>query len=207
MKPGVFSQLYIHLVFAVANHECLLKNKDHNEIIFKYVSGIITNRRNKSIIVNGIDDHIHIFTGLNPANCISDLVADIKRSSSIFINSNKWFYGTFAWQEGYGAFSYSRSEIDAVYKYIQNQETHHRQISFKTEYTGLLRNFEIGYDEKYLFQFFEQCNPYRVVILFLISNATIIPALQAGEKDNRIKIHLFTINNVSWNNLVEVELL
>ena len=155
MKPGVFTQLYVHVVFAAANRECLLKNRERNEEIFKYISGIITNLKNKSIIVNGINDHIHILIGLNPANSISDLVGDVKRSTSIFINDKKWFYGKFAWQEGYGAFSYNRSEIDAVYRYILEQETHHRRTTFKAEYTGLLQEFGIEYDAEYLFRFFE----------------------------------------------------
>jgi putative transposase len=155
MKPGVFSQLHIQIIFAVANRECLLRNPSRNEETFKYISGIITKTKNKSIIVNGFEDHIHFLIGLNPTASISDLVGDIKRSSSIFINSKKWFTGHFSWQEGYGAFSYSRADVDSVFKYIQNQTDHHKRKSFKNEYEDLLREFGIEYDEKYLFRFSE----------------------------------------------------
>ena len=153
MKPGVFSQLYIHLVFAVQGRQRLLNNQGHKNEVYQYISGIITNMKNKSIIVNGVSDHIHIFIGLNPAFSISQIVADIKRSSSLFINDKKWFAGKFSWQEGYGAFSYSKSQIDSVYNYIQNQEAHHKKKSFRKEYIALLEKFGIEYDEKYLFRF------------------------------------------------------
>ena len=122
MKPGVFSQLYVHIVFAVKYRERLL-TKDTREELFKYISGIITNRKHKVIIINGVADHIHILIGLNPNDKISDLVACVKRESSSFINEKKWFRGKFHWQDGYGAFSYSRSQLDHIYKYISNQES------------------------------------------------------------------------------------
>ena len=103
MKPGVFTQLYVQLVFSVQYRECFLKERYRGEI-FKYISGIITNQKHKSIIVNGVDDHVHILVGLNPNISISDLVHDIKRNSSLFINRKPWFRDKFGWQEGYGAF-------------------------------------------------------------------------------------------------------
>ncbi len=154
MKPGVFTQLYVQIVFAVENKQCLLRNKEYNEQIFKYISGTITNLKNKSIIVNGIEDHIHIFLGLHHTLSISDLVGTIKKSSSSFINENKWFYGKFSWQDGYGAFTYSRSQIEDVFRYIKNQEEHHKKTTFKEEYIMLLEKFGIEYNEKYLFTFF-----------------------------------------------------
>jgi len=154
MKPGVFTQLYIHLVFAVRYRERLLRKEIRSEV-FKYVSGIITNRKHKSIIVNGVFDHIHILIGFNPIDKISDLVGCIKKESSVFINSKGWFNGKFHWQDGYGAFSYSRSQLDRVYNYILNQEQHHRKKSFKEEYVGLLEKFAIEYDDKFLFEFFD----------------------------------------------------
>ena len=117
MKPGVFTQLYVHLVFAVKYRERLLKENYRPEL-FKYISGIITKKNHKSIIINGMEDHIHILIGLNPKESISTLISDIKRSSSVYINSNNWFPGKFAWQEGYGALSYSRSQLDNIYQYI-----------------------------------------------------------------------------------------
>lgn len=154
MKPGAFTQLYVHIVFAVKYRERMLVNEIREEL-FKYISGIITNRKHKAIIINGVADHIHILIGLNPNDKISDLVACIKRESSSFINEKKFFRGKFHWQEGYGAFSYSRSQLDDVYKYILNQEAHHKRRTFREEYVELLKRFEIKYDEKYLFDFFE----------------------------------------------------
>jgi REP element-mobilizing transposase RayT len=134
----------------------LLRNKEYNEQIFKYISGTVTNLKNKSIIVNGVEDHIHIFIGLHHTLSISELVGTIKKSSSSFINDKKWFYGKFSWQDGYGAFTYSRSQIEKVYQYIQNQEDHHKKTTFRKEYITLLEKFGIEYDEKYLFTFFER---------------------------------------------------
>lgn len=154
MKPGAFTQLYVHLIFAVKYRERLLAKEMRDEL-FKYISGIISNRKHKVIIINGMADHIHILIGLNPNDKLSDLVACIKKESSSFINNKKWFRGKFHWQDGYGAFSYSRSQLDVIYKYISNQEAHHKKRTFHEEYVGLLKKFEIKFDEKYLFNFFE----------------------------------------------------
>lgn len=153
MKPGVFTQLYIQLVFSPKNREALL-HKEFREQLWPYLSKTISNLDNKPIIINGMADHVHIFLGLNPKMSISDLVRDLKRSSSLWINEQKWFPGTFSWQDGYGAFSYGRSQLDDVYKYILNQEEHHKKRNFKEEYTALLRLFEVEFEEKYLFEFF-----------------------------------------------------
>ncbi len=153
MKPGVFTQLYTQLVFAPKYRERLLKKEIQPEV-FNYISGIITNRKHKSIIINGMLDHIHILIGLNPNDKISDLVGTIKKSSSTFINEKDWFRGKFHWQDGYGAFSYGKSQLDNVYNYIKDQEIHHKKSSFRDEYIALLKRFEIEYDEKYLFNFF-----------------------------------------------------
>lgn len=154
MKPGVFTQLYVHIVFAVKYRERLL-TKEMRDKLFKYISGIITNRKHKVIIINGVADHIHILIGLNPNDKISDLVGCIKRESSSFINEKKWFRGKFHWQDGYGAFSYSKSQLDDIYQYISNQDVHHKKRTFREEYLELLKRFEIKYDVKYLFDFFE----------------------------------------------------
>ncbi|MGQ9644419.1 MAG: IS200/IS605 family transposase [Ignavibacterium sp.] len=154
MKPGTFTQLYIHLVFVPKYRERLLTKEIRPEV-FSYISGIITNRKHKSIIINGMSDHAHILLGLNPDDKISDLVACIKRESSSFINQKDWFRGKFHWQDGYGAFSYGQSQLDKIYKYILNQELHHKKRSFREEYLELLKKFEIEFDEKYLFEFFE----------------------------------------------------
>jgi Transposase and inactivated derivatives len=154
MKPGTFTQLYIQLVFAPQNREALLIT-EYRPRIFSYMSRTITNLGHKSIIVDGMADHVHVFLGLNPKMSIFDLVRDVKRSSSLWINEQKWFRGTFAWQDGYGAFSYGRSQIDDVYKYINHQEEHHQKRSFREEYVELLKRFEVEFEDQYLFDFFQ----------------------------------------------------
>lgn len=125
------------------------------EELFQYVAGIFRNKDLKLIAIGGIADHIHILFGLKPSVAISDLVRDIKASSSSFINQRRFVRGRFRWQEGFGAFSYSRSQIDAVAKYVLNQEEHHKKRSFKDEYVSLLNRFEVDYDERYLFRWIE----------------------------------------------------
>lgn len=148
--PGTFSQIYIQIVFAV-KHRMPLLHKEWRGEVFKYIVGIIKSKEQKPIIVNGVEDHIHIFVGLRPSMSISDLVRDIKNNSTNFINERKWVEGRFSWQEGYGAFSYSHSQIQQVYDYILNQERHHRKSDFKEEYRELMKEFEISFEEKYLF--------------------------------------------------------
>jgi putative transposase len=151
---GTYSQIYIQYVFAVKGRENLL-HKSWREEVFKYMSGIITAKNQKSIIVNGVEDHVHVFVGLKPSMNISDLVRDIKNNSSNFINDNNFLKHKFSWQEGYGAFSYSYSAVTNVYNYIFNQEEHHRKKTFKEEYLEFLKDFEVEYDEKYLFDFLD----------------------------------------------------
>jgi REP element-mobilizing transposase RayT len=151
---GTFSQIYIQLVFAVKGRENLLQKPWRDEV-FKYISGIIKGKNQKPIIVNGVSDHVHVFVGIRPSMSISDLVRDIKNNSSNFINEHKFIKGKFSWQEGYGAFSYSHSQIKNVYEYIANQEEHHRKKTFKEEYLDFLHKFEIEYDEKFLFEWIE----------------------------------------------------
>lgn len=152
---GTFSQLYIQIVFAVKGRRNLIDKKWKDEL-YKYISGIITNKGHKSIIVNGVSDHIHIFVGLKPSIAISDLVRDIKNNSSNFINDKKFVESKFSWQEGYGAFSYAHSQIEQVYNYILNQEKHHQKQTFKEEYLEFLEKFQIEYNEKYLFEWIDE---------------------------------------------------
>lgn len=154
MKPGTFTQLYIQLVFAPKNREALFQ-KHHRIQLCGYIGQTIHNLGCKTIIVNAMPDHVHVFFGLKPDVSVSDLVRDVKRSSALWINQQNWFPGTFAWQDGYGAFSYSRSHINDVYSYIEKQEEHHQKKGFREEYLGLLRKFEIEFDERYLFDFFD----------------------------------------------------
>jgi len=154
MKPGTFTQMYVQLVFAVKNRDAVLHKGIRNRV-FEYVSGIISEMKHKSIIVNGVSNHVHILLGLNPSKSISDTVHDIKRSTSLFINNEKLCPGKFAWQEGYGGFTYSRSQLDNVYNYILNQEKHHNKKTFKEEYIQFLEKFKIEFDEKFLFDFLD----------------------------------------------------
>jgi REP element-mobilizing transposase RayT len=155
--PGTYSQLYIQIVFAVKGRENLIK-KEWRDELHKYISGIITGKGQKSIIVNGVADHVHCFVGLKPAMAISDLVRDIKNNSSKYVNENEWVKGKFSWQEGFGSFSYSHSHIDNVYRYILNQEQHHKKKTFKQEYLEFLEKFRIEYNEKYLFEWYDKEN-------------------------------------------------
>ncbi len=154
MKPDTFTQLYVHLIFAVQHRQYLL----HNPVaprVFEYMSGIVRDLKHKSIIVNGMPDHVHILLGLHPSISISDTVHDIKRGSSLWINQERMFRGKFAWQEGYGAFSYSRSQLNDVYHYIENQQEHHRRRTFREEYVDFLEKFALEYDAHYLFDFLD----------------------------------------------------
>lgn len=151
---GTFSQIYIQLVFAVSGRENLLLKKWRDEV-FKYMAGIIKEKNQKPIIVNGVSDHVHVFVGLRPSMSISDLARDIKNNSSNFINKKGYLKGKFSWQEGYGAFSYGHSQIDNVYQYIANQEVHHKKKTFKEEYRDFLQEFEIEFNEKYLFEWLD----------------------------------------------------
>jgi putative transposase len=157
MKPGTFTQMYVQLVFAVYRKENVLTPKVRPQI-FEYISGIITGMKHKSIIVNGVEDHVHILLGLTPSVSVSDTVHGIKRNSSLFINENKLVLGHFYWQEGYGAFSYSKSQIEDVYRYIQNQEVHHVRKSFREEYMTILNKYDGDFDPRYLFEFFDNTN-------------------------------------------------
>ena len=154
IMPGTFSQIYIQVVFAVKRRENLLQKPWRDEV-FKYMAGIIKEKNQKPIIVNGVTDHVHLFIGLKPVMSLSDLVRDVKINTTNFINDRKFLNTKFSWQEGYGAFSYSHSQLDTVYQYILNQEEHHKKKTFKAEYLELLEKFEIEYDEKYLFDWIE----------------------------------------------------
>ncbi|MCF2445068.1 IS200/IS605 family transposase [Dyadobacter sp. CY345] len=151
---GTFSQLYVQVVFAVQDRENLIRKEFRTEI-FEYIAGIIKGKNQKPIIVNGVGDHIHVFVGIRPSMSVSDLVRDIKNNSSNFINSKKFVKGKFSWQEGYGAFSYGQSQIESVFNYIKNQESHHQKQTFREEYLDMLVKFQVQYDDKYLFDWIE----------------------------------------------------
>lgn len=152
--PGTFSKIYIQVVFAVKGRENLIASAWKEEL-HKYVAGIVKAKEQKSIIVNGVADHIHCFIGLKPSVAVADIVRDVKNNSSKFINERGFIRGKFQWQEGYGAFSYSQSQVEQVYNYILNQEEHHEKQTFREEYIGLLNRFQIEHKEEYLFDWIE----------------------------------------------------
>jgi putative transposase len=154
MKPGTFTQIYVQLVFAVKNRETALR-KEIRPHVFKYMSGILTNQKHKSIIINGPSNHVHILLGLNPSISVSDTVHEVKRSSTLYINRERLCVERFSWQEGYGAFSYSRSQISDIYSYIENQEETHKIKTFQKEYVQYLNKREMEFDEQFLYEFWE----------------------------------------------------
>lgn len=151
---STFSQIYIQYVFAVKGRKNLLQKPWRDEV-FKYMAGIVKVKNQKPIIINGVADHVHVLVGLRPAMSVSDLVRDIKNGSTNFINEQGFLKGKFSWQEGYGAFSYAHSQINNVYRYIVNQEEHHRKNTFREEYIDFLRKFEVDYKENYLFDWLD----------------------------------------------------
>ena len=151
---NTYSQIYVQIVFAVKGRQNLIQ-KQNREELQKFITGIVTNRKQKMLAIFAMPDHIHILVGLKPNIAISDLVRDIKAGSSKFISDKKWLVNKFSWQEGFGAFSYSKSQINNVVKYILNQEEHHKKKSFKDEYLDFLKKFEIEYKEKYLFDWID----------------------------------------------------
>lgn len=148
---NTYTQIFIHLVFVVKGRQNLIPTENRDEL-FKYIAGIIKEKGHKLYIVNGMADHVHILIGYNPVEALSELMKEVKRCSSIFINNNNWVKGKFEWQSGYGGFSYSKSQIDKVYKYIENQEKHHKKRTFREEYIELLKKFDVRYDERYIFE-------------------------------------------------------
>ncbi len=148
-EMSTYTQLYIHIVFRVKNYQMSLP-KDSRTKIYKYMTGIIKNLGHKPITINGVSDHCHILVGMNPEKTISDLVKEVKRSSTNFINEKKLVRGKFYWQDGYGAFSYSRSQLEPLINYIKNQEEHHKKKTFREEYVEILDKFGIEYDAKWI---------------------------------------------------------
>jgi putative transposase len=148
---NTYHQIYIQTVFAVKYRRAVIE-KEWKSTLFGVIGNLINDVNCKTIIVNGIEDHVHCFIGLRPAVSVSELMKTVKAKSSKYINDHSLTPERFEWQEGYGVFSYSRSHIDRIYKYIQNQEEHHRKQSFRQEYVDLLNEFGVDYDEQYIFQ-------------------------------------------------------
>jgi REP element-mobilizing transposase RayT len=148
---NTYTQIYIHVVFAVEGRQNLIK-PEYNDELQKYITGIVSGQKQKLIAINNMPDHLHVLVGLKPDVALSDLVRDIKANSSKFINEKRWVVGRFSWQEGFGAFSYSRSELSTVIRYIENQQKHHAKKSFREEYMELLEKFNVDYDRRYVFK-------------------------------------------------------
>ena len=152
--PNTYTQLLIQLVFAVKGRESLI-TASIRERLEKYICGIATNKKHKPLAIYCMPDHMHFLIGLSPEQSIADIVKQIKTNSNTFVNDNHLTQQQFSWQEGYGAFSYSKSALDTVVKYILNQKEHHKNQTFREEYLQFLRKFEVEYDEKYLFHFLD----------------------------------------------------
>jgi REP element-mobilizing transposase RayT len=150
--PNTYSQLYVQIVFAVKGRQHFV-HESFREELQKYISGVITNKGQKLYAIYCMPDHVHILISIKPDCRISDLVRDIKANSSSFIQE-KINMHEFRWQEGYGAFSYSKSQLENVVNYILNQPIHHKKNTFQEEYVDLLKKFEIHYKEEYLFEFY-----------------------------------------------------
>ena len=154
MASGTFSQIYIQIVFAVKGRQNLILPSWEDEL-YKYITGIVQNKGQKLIAINGMPDHIHILIGMKPVCCLSDLVREVKKASNSFIKEKNFVKSNFQWQEGFGAFSYSHSALNNVVKYIDNQKEHHRKKTFKEEYIYFLKEFQVEYKEEYLFEWIE----------------------------------------------------
>lgn len=150
-ENNTYTQLHIQIVFAVKFRDSQIKSEWRDEL-YKYITAIIQNKKHKLLAINGMPDHIHILIGMRPTQSLSDLVKDIKSNSSRWINEKGFTSSRFEWQDSFGAFSYSKSQIDSVVKYINNQEKHHQKKSFKSEYIDFLKVFEIDFDEKFIFK-------------------------------------------------------
>ena len=148
---NTYTQLYVQFVFSPMRRTALITT-DYETELYKFITGTLQNKNHKMISINGTEDHVHMLVGLNPDQSISSLMQDIKRSSSRWINENKLSFGKFEWQVGYGAFTYSRSQLKSVINYIENQKEHHKKTSFLDEFRLFLKKYEVEYDERYIFK-------------------------------------------------------
>ena len=154
IRSNTYTQIYIQVVFAVKGRQNFISEQNREELQ-KYITGLVQKRAQKLLAIYIMPDHVHLLIGLKPNITLSDLVRDIKTISTHFILEKRWIPAKFNWQEGFGAFSYSKSQIDRVAKYILNQENHHKKNTFREEYLEFLKNFEIDYDEQYLFEWYD----------------------------------------------------
>ena len=148
--PNTYTQLYVHCVFAVKFRAAMLDTQWDDRLRL-YISAIVQNNGHKMLAINNMPDHLHFFIGLNPKQSISDLLRLVKADSSEWINKEGFMRAKFHWQEGYGAFSHSKSQINSVVQYIHNQQVHHKKVGFLDEYVKMLTDFGVDFDERYLF--------------------------------------------------------
>ena len=148
---NTYTQIHIQAVFAVQNRRCLIREEWEDEL-YKYITGIVQNQGHKLLQINGMPDHVHVFFGMRPVQSLSDLMKKIKGESSKWINQKGFLKSKFSWQEGYGGFSYGKSQVPDVIRYILNQKEHHKKKTFIEEYFDFLKAFEVEYDDKYVFK-------------------------------------------------------
>jgi putative transposase len=152
--PNTYTQIFLQFVFAVSRRQCLIP-REHKAELHRFIGGLVKHRGCKPLAIHCMPDHAHIFVGYTPLKSIPDLVKEIKVESNAFINKKKWTPHRFYWQEGYGAFSYARKDIGNIITYINNQELHHKQTKFRTEYIDMLVENEIEYKDEFLFEFLD----------------------------------------------------
>ena len=148
---NTYCQIYIHITFPVKGRMNLIQKEWKTEL-YKYIFGIVNNKKQKVIAINGVENHIHILLMIKRDVMISDVVRDIKANSTRFINEKNWVTGKFEWQVGFGAFSVGHTQLDVVVQYIHNQEEHHRLKTFREEYLEFLREHEVEFKPEYLFE-------------------------------------------------------
>src|ERR1019366_2752694 len=148
--PNTYTQIHLHIIYAVKYRNALINNKWKDEL-YKFITGIVQDNEHKMIIINGMPDHTHMLIGMRPTQSLSDLMKEVKGSSSRWINEKGFAGNKFNWQSGYGAFSYSRSQLQTVINYIKNQEAHHQKKTFLQEYRAFLEKFEVPFEEQYIF--------------------------------------------------------
>lgn len=157
---NTYTQFYVQLVFSPKHREALIQKRWKNELEM-YITGIVQNNKHKMLAINSMPDHIHLFIGYNFNQLIPDLVEQIKTSSNLWIKKNNFSRFKFDWQKGYGAFSYSRTQLDTVVNYVMKQEAHHKKTPFREEYLQLLKDFDIPYKDEYLFDFFDNTEHWQ----------------------------------------------
>ncbi|MFA9391312.1 MAG: IS200/IS605 family transposase [Prolixibacteraceae bacterium] len=151
---NTYTRIYIQIVFAVQNRNAMI-HSTWEEQLYKYITGIVQNKGQKMLAINGISNHIHFLIGMKPTCCLSDLVREVKKSSDTFIKDKKLTHSCFQWQEGFGAFSYGHSQLTDVIQYIEKQKEHHKRKTFREEYLAFLKAFEIDFKDEYLFEWID----------------------------------------------------